>query len=60
MTTLLAISFTSIYRGAIGMATLVLIAWIFSRNRKKIDWVLVGKGLLIQLVFAIILNKISK
>jgi CNT family concentrative nucleoside transporter len=59
MTTLLAISFTSIYRGAIGMATLVLIAWIFSRNRKKIDWVLVGKGLLIQLVFAILVLKVD-
>jgi len=59
MTTLLAISFTSIYRGAIGMATLVLLAWIFSRNRNKIDWVLVAKGLLIQLVFAILVLKVD-
>lgn len=59
MTTLLAISFTSIYRGAIGMATLVIIAWAFSRNRKKIDWILVGKGLLIQLIFAVLVLKVD-
>ena len=58
MTTLLAISFTSIYRGAIGIATLLFIAWLFSRNRKEIDWKLVGKGLAIQLVFAILILKV--
>ena len=59
MTTLLAISFTSVSRGAIGMATLILIAWLFSNNKKKIDWMLVGKGLAIQLIFAILVLKVS-
>ena len=58
MTTLLAITFTSIYRGAIGMVALVFIAWIFSTNRKKIDWILVAKGLGIQLIFAILVLKV--
>ncbi|MBL4593522.1 MAG: Na+ dependent nucleoside transporter [Flavobacteriales bacterium] len=59
MTTLLAISFTSVSRGAIGMATLILIAWLFSNNKKKIDWMLVSKGLAIQLIFAILVLKVS-
>jgi CNT family concentrative nucleoside transporter len=58
MTTLLAISFTSIYRGAIGMLTLLVIAWLFSSNRKNINWKLVGKGLAIQLIFAFLILKV--
>jgi len=58
-TTLLAISFTSMYRGVIGMATLILIAWLFSNNKKQIDWKLIGKGLLIQLIFAILILKVD-
>ena len=59
MTTLLTITFTSIYRGAIGMATLIFIAWLFSRNKKQIDWKLIGKGLLIQIVFAVLILKVD-
>jgi len=59
MTTLLTISFTSILRGALGMLTLLFIAWIFSTNRKQIDWKLVGKGLLIQLIFAVLVLKVD-
>ncbi|NQX99310.1 MAG: Na+ dependent nucleoside transporter, partial [Flavobacteriales bacterium] len=58
-TTLLAISFTSLYRGVIGMATLILIAWLFSNNKKQIDWKLIGKGLLIQIIFAILILKVD-
>ncbi len=43
----------TIVRGIIGMALLVSIGVLFSNNRKKISWALVGKGLLIQLFFAI-------
>ena len=41
------------------MAVLILIAWLFSTNRKNIDWKLVGKGLLIQLVFAVLVLKVD-
>ena len=58
MTTLLAISFTSISRGLLGMVTLLVIAFLFSNNKKKIDWMLVGKGLAIQLIFAVLVLKV--
>lgn len=56
---LTTITFTSIYRGIIGMVALLVIAWLFSSNRKAINWKLVGKGLLIQLVFAILVLKVD-
>ncbi|MCW8897459.1 MAG: Na+ dependent nucleoside transporter [Flavobacteriales bacterium] len=56
---LTTITFTSIYRGIIGMVALLAIAWLFSSNRKAINWKLVGKGLLIQLVFAILVLKVD-
>ncbi len=40
-------------RGLLGMAVLIGIAWIFSNNRKAINWRTVGIGLLIQLSLAI-------
>jgi CNT family concentrative nucleoside transporter len=40
------------------MFTLLLIAWLFSSNRKAIDWKLVGKGLAIQFIFAILVLKV--
>ncbi len=42
-----------ILRGLLGMLVLILIAWVFSSNRKAIDWKVVGIGLAIQLVLAI-------
>ncbi|MFT4525482.1 MAG: CNT family concentrative nucleoside transporter [Granulosicoccus sp.] len=47
-----------VLRGIIGLAVLVGIAWAFSSDRKKIDWRLVGMGLLIQLVLAIAIIKV--
>jgi len=58
LTTLLAISFTAILKGLLGMVVLIGIAFLFSGNRKKINWALVGKGLLIQFVFAILVLKV--
>ncbi len=43
----------SIPRGLLGMAVLILIAWLFSTNRQAISWRVVGIGLGIQLVLAI-------
>jgi concentrative nucleoside transporter, CNT family len=45
--------FENLSRGILGMATIVLIAWLASVNRKAINWRTVGIGLAIQLVFAI-------
>ena len=46
-------TFTSFYRGVIGMISLLLIAFLFSNNRKAINWKTVGIGLALQLVIAI-------
>jgi len=50
--------FWNITRGMLGIISLLLIAVLFSRNRKKIDWVLVAKGLLIQFIFAVGILKV--
>ena len=46
-------SISSLWRGILGMAVLVLIAYLFSANRKAINWKTVGIGLGIQLLIAI-------
>jgi len=46
-------SLESLTRGAIGMLTLVAIAYAFSANRKAISWKVVGIGLGMQLILAI-------
>ena len=52
------ITINSILRGILGIFSLLLIAFLFSRNRKGIDWVLVGKGLGIQMLFALLILKV--
>lgn len=51
-------SFTSIIRGVIGMVFLIFVAWVFSADRKSIDWKLIGKGLVLQLIIAILVLKV--
>lgn len=45
----------SILRGFLGIVALVGITYLFSTNRKAIDWGLVVKGLALQLILAVIL-----
>ncbi|REG88865.1 NupC/NupG family nucleoside CNT transporter [Winogradskyella sediminis] len=52
-------SFNSLWRGILGMASLILIAFLFSSNRKAINWKTVGIGLLFQLIIAIGVLKID-
>ncbi len=47
------ISFTSIWRGILGMLSLLGIAYIFSANKKAINWKTVGLGIAAQLILAI-------
>ena len=47
------ISTNSILRGILGMVSLILIAFLFSSNKKAINWKTVGIGLGLQLVIAI-------
>ncbi|WP_255462662.1 NupC/NupG family nucleoside CNT transporter [Galbibacter sp. BG1] len=52
-------SFQSLWRGALGMFCLLLIAFLFSSNRKAINWKTVGIGLTAQLILAVGVLEIS-
>jgi concentrative nucleoside transporter, CNT family len=45
-------SFQSIVRGLLGMFILILIAYLFSANRRAVSWKVVGIGLLVQVSLA--------
>ena len=51
-------SISSFFRGLLGLISLLLIAFLFSRNRRQIDWKLVVKGLGIQFTFALLILKV--
>ncbi len=46
-------SFNSFWRGILGMIVLLIIAYLFSSNRKAINWRTVGLGVGFQLIIAI-------
>ena len=46
-------SFNSVLRGVLGIFSLLLIAFLFSRKKKNIDWKVVGIGLGVQILLAI-------
>jgi CNT family concentrative nucleoside transporter len=46
-------SLYSLLRGLLGMIVLIFIAWIFSTDRKKVSWRVVGIGLGAQVLLAI-------
>ncbi len=48
-----------ILRGLLGMAAFTGIAYAFSTNRRAIDWKLVGTGMLLQVVVAVIVLKVG-
>ena len=52
-------SFNTLWRGVLGMFTLIFIAFLFSKNRKAIDWKIVGLGLGFQLIIAIGVLKVN-
>ncbi len=46
-------SLDSLWRGILGMISLIFIAFLFSSNRRNINWKTVGLGLTFQLIIAI-------
>ncbi len=48
-----------LWRGFLGMLTILLIAFLFSSNRKAINWKTVGVGLTAQLILAIGVLKVK-
>ena len=52
-------SMVSLGKGILGMLVLILMAYTLSNNRKNISWKIVGLGLLLQIIIAIAVIKIS-
>ncbi|ARV09380.1 Na+ dependent nucleoside transporter [Winogradskyella sp. PC-19] len=52
-------SLNSLWRGILGMVTLLFIAFLFSSNRKAINWKTIGIGLAFQLVIAVGVLKVE-
>jgi CNT family concentrative nucleoside transporter len=52
-------SFSSLWRGILGMISLIFIAFLFSSNKKAIDWKKVVIGLSLQLIIAVGVLKIT-
>ena len=52
-------SLNSLFRGILGMLALLGIAYIFSSNRKAINWKTIGIGLGVQLILAIGVLKVG-
>ncbi len=52
------ISFTTILRGLLGLAFLLLVAYLCSANKKSINWNLVMKGVVLQLLIAVLVLKV--
>jgi concentrative nucleoside transporter, CNT family len=48
----------AILQGLFGIAVFVSIAYLFSTNRKAIDWKLVGIGLALQIIFGLLVMKV--
>ncbi|WP_191858104.1 NupC/NupG family nucleoside CNT transporter [Hanstruepera ponticola] len=46
-------SMNSLWRGVLGMISLIFIAFLFSSNRRAVNWKTVGIGLAFQLVIAV-------
>lgn len=46
-------SMQSLWRGALGMISLLVLAFLFSNNKKAINWKTVGLGLVFQLIIAV-------
>ncbi|MEH6682398.1 MAG: nucleoside transporter C-terminal domain-containing protein [Sediminicola sp.] len=52
-------SMNSLWRGILGMGVLILISFIFSANKRAINWKTVGIGLGIQLLLAVGILKVA-
>jgi len=46
-------------RGLIGILLIAAFAFLFSNNRKAIDWKLVGIGISLQIVFGLLITKVA-
>jgi concentrative nucleoside transporter, CNT family len=47
------------FRGLLGILVLLSVAFIFSSNRRKVDWRLVGIGVALQALFGFLITKVE-
>ena len=47
-----------ILRSLLGIAVLTSVLWLFSSNKRKVNWAMVGKGMLLQFVLALAVLKV--
>lgn len=47
------ISFNSVFRGVVGIFIILFVAFLVSKNKRGINWGVIAKGLLIQLILAV-------
>lgn len=52
-------SMQSLWRGILGMVSLLVIAFLFSSNRRAVNWKTVGIGLAFQLLIAVAVLKVN-
>jgi concentrative nucleoside transporter, CNT family len=52
------LSLEGVLRAILGIAVMIGLSWLFSTNRKRVNWRLVRSGVLIQLVIAIAVFKV--
>jgi len=58
---LLANFFQNMYdilRGLVGLLAILAIAFLFSKNKKRIDWKLVGFGVFLQILFGVLVTQV--
>lgn len=53
-----AFSWTGLMNGAIGILGLTLITFLLSNNKRRINWSLIAKALLLQFIFAFLVLKV--
>ncbi|UJP64378.1 NupC/NupG family nucleoside CNT transporter [Mongoliitalea daihaiensis] len=47
------------FRGLIGIIVLLLVAFLFSANKRAVDWRLVGIGVVLQAIFGFLITKVA-
>ena len=48
-----------VIRAIVGLAIMIVIAWLLSANRRRIDWRMVGMGLTLQILMAVLTLKVQ-
>lgn len=51
-------SISGVLRGLLGISVLLALGWLLSEKRKSISWALIGKGLLLQVILALLILKV--